>query len=361
MDLERQIMMGIFAISGITFPALACTGISLTAKDNSFVQARTIEWASGPVTSEYVIIPRGEKMISFTPDGQNGLEFTARYGVVGLSMAMKEFIVDGVNEEGLAAGLFYFPEYGKYAEYEADQSARTLSDLQVVPWILTQFSSIDEVKAAISEVRIVSLDPKLASTVHWRISEPNGKQVVLEILDGGIPHFYDNEVGVITNSPGYPWQVTNLNNYVNLFPGNAPSQKIGNIELNYFGGSSGMLGLPGDFTPPSRFVRAAFFCATAPQQANAFDTVMLSFHLLNNFDVPIGVEHSRGATTELMSATQWTIAVDLTNRIVYYKTAHNNTIRCIELREIDFATVKLQSHPLDEVKQQPVVKLKIER
>lgn len=356
---SKKIIVGIAAACSSLTPAFACTGISLTAKDGSFVHARTIEWAGSALKSEYVIVPRGEQLTSFTPTGKNGISFHARHGVVGLSTAEKEFIVDGINEAGLAAGLFYFPRYGSYVEYDPRLNAQTLADLQVVPWILTQFSTIDEVKSAIDKVHIVSLDPQIASTVHWRISEPDGRQVVVEIIDGKA-HFYENSVGVITNSPGFEWHVTNLNNYINLAPGDAPLWKLGGVDLHYFGGDSGLLGLPGDFTPPSRFVRAAFFRATAPQRADAFETVVQCFHLLNNFDVPIGVEHPLGEVPDIPSATQWTIAVDLTHRIVYYKTAYNNTIRCIELADIDFAKVAYQSHPLDKVQQQPAEKIHIQ-
>lgn len=354
-----NLLVSLSAIGSGTLPTVACTGISLTAKDGSYIQARTIEWAGSALNSEYVIIPREKEFISYTPHGQNGLEFKAKYGAIGLSVEQKEFIVDGINEVGLSAGLFYFPRYGEYVEYDESKNAETLADLQVVPWILTQFSSIDEVKAAIKQVRIVSLDPEIASTVHWRIGEPNGRQVVLEIVDG-IPCFYENEVGVLTNSPGFMWHIANLNNYINLFPGNAPEQKLGNVELHYFGGSSGMLGLPGDFTPPSRFIRAAFFRATAPKQHTAFDTVIQSFHLLNNFDVPIGVEHARGEAPDIPSATQWTISIDLTHCTIYYKTAYNNHIRSIELGSVDFSKVAYQSHPLDKVKQQPIERIAIQ-
>lgn len=347
-------------LAGSTPPLMACTGISLSAKDGSFVHARTIEWSAGYVPCEYVIIPRGQKIISYTPQGSDGLEFTARYGVAGCATAQKEFIVEGVNEAGLAAGLFYFAGYGEYADFDVAKLSQTLADLQVVPWILTQFSTIDEVKEAISQVHIVSLDPQVASTVHWRISQPDGRQVVLEILDGGVPHFYDNEVGVITNSPGFPWQLTNLNNYVNLYPGDAASHSLGGLTLQHLSGSSGMIGLPGDFTSPSRFVRAAFLRNTAPVQADAFSAVTLCFHLLNNFDVPIGLEHPYGKAPDLPSSTQWTTATDLTHRRLYYKTAYNNHIRCIDLMAIDFDKVKYQSHPMDAHRVQPVEMLKID-
>ena len=115
-----------------------------------------------------------------------------------------------------------------------------------------------------------------------------------------------------------------------------------------------MLGLPGDFPPPSRFVRAAFFRNTAPQGPDGFSTVTQCFHILNNFDIPIGIEHPLGEAPDIPSATQWTSAIDLTNGRVYYKTMYNNTIRCIDLAGIDFGKVAYQVHPLDRQKQQPI-------
>ena len=107
-------------------------------------------------------------------------------------------------------------------------------------------------------------------------------------------------------------------------------------------------------------MRAAFYRATAPQRKTAFETVLQCFHLLNTFDIPIGIEHTAGEAPDIPSATQWTSAIDLTNRKVYYKTAYNNTIRCIDLAQIDFANARYQSHPLDNVPQQPVENIVVE-
>ena len=351
----KQLLLGLVGICG-AFEVLACTGISLTAADGSYIQSRTIEWGDSALESMYVVIPRGQQLQSVTPDSVAGLSFRARYGVVGLAVVDERFIAEGINEAGLSAGLFFFPQYGSYESYEPSQRDRTLVDLEVAQWLLTQFSTIDEVKAAIGGVRIVGLEAN--AVVHWRIGEPSGRQVVLEIV-GGVPHFYENEVGVLTNAPGFEWQVTNLNNYVNLRPGDVKPYKIGEKTLRAFGATAGFLGLPGDDTPPSRFVRAAFFRATAPQRATAFATVQECFHLLNNFDVPIGLEHPAGQCPDIPSATQWTSAIDLTHRVVYYKTAYNNTIRCIDLAQIDFRKVRYQVHPLDRTQTQPVERITV--
>ena len=109
--------------------------------------------------------------------------------------------------------------------------------------------------------------------------------MVLEIIDG-MPRFYENKLGVLTNSPGFEWQLTNLNNYVNLFPGSAPTQQLGSTLLAPFGAGADSWASPGDVTPPSRFVRAAFYQATAPQAPSAEEAVRQCFQILNNFDIP---------------------------------------------------------------------------
>ncbi len=339
--------------------ASACTGISLGAKDGSRVVARTVEWASSAMECGYVVAPRGQMHQSLTPTGENGLKYKSLYGYVGIYTEYAPFVVEGVNEAGLSAGLFFFPQYGRYASYNQKHNSRTLCDMQFVSWVLSQFSSIEQLKAAMDEIDLVSLDSRIG-TVHWRITEPNGKMVVLEFTDGK-PHFYDNHLGVITNSPGFDWQMMNLNNYVNLHPGAASSQEIQKgVELRAFGGGGGMLGLPGDYTPPSRFVRAAFFQTTAPVQPTGFDAVMTAFHLLNNFDVPVGVQNAREKVPAgLPSATQFTSAADLADMKLYYRTAWNSNVRCIDLMNIDFKKVKFQTHPLDEEKVQPVEMIKV--
>lgn len=337
----------------------ACTGIALTARDGSQVVARTVEWAATPMQCGYVVAPRGHSHQSYTPTGDNGLKYDSVYGYVGIYTEYEPFVVEGVNEAGLSAGLFFFPGYGEYAPYNPDNNSRTLCDMQFVSWVLSQFSSIDQVKEALQELDLVTLNHKIGA-VHWRIAQPDGKMVVLEVV-GGVPHFYDNELGVLTNSPGFEWHITNLNNYVNLEPGSAPDNTIKQgVTLKSLGHGSGMLGLPGDFTPPSRFVRAAFFQTSAPQWPTGHETVIQAFHILNSFDIPIGSQFEKDKIPEgLPSATQFTAATDQTAGKFYYRTAWNSNIRCIDLRSIDFSRISYQSHPLDTVKEQPVEMLTI--
>ena len=277
---------------------------------------------------------------------------------MGLAVEEDPFVVEGVNETGLSAGLFYFPEYGEYPEYDASQNDKTLGDLQLVSWVLSGFRSVDEVKQALQDVRVTAIDPR-SSTVHWRITEQNGRQIVVEIVAGKL-QCYDNPLGVLTNSPGFEWHQTNLNNYVNLVPGTMSDRLVGDLTLRAFGGGSGLHGIPGDMTPPSRFVRAAFFQTTAPRQENGEAAVLQAFHILNNFDIPVGIQFAEGQTVpDIPSATQWTVATDLQNRRIYFRTMYNSNIRCIDLKAIDFKKVHFQSAMLDAVHKQPIEMVRV--
>ena len=90
----------------------ACTGISFLAEDGGYVQARTIEWGNSYLPSEYVIVPRGQDLVSYTPTGVNGLRFRAKYGLVGLAIIQKEFVAEGLNEVGLSLDCFICPIMG---------------------------------------------------------------------------------------------------------------------------------------------------------------------------------------------------------------------------------------------------------
>lgn len=351
----RRAAAAVAALTCALFSDLsACTGISFMAKDGSFVLARTAEWGGSDLHSRYVVVPRGYRHVSLTADGGNGMIFTGKYGYVGVAANMDQFVLEGLNEKGLSAGLFFFPGYGQYPEYDSTEVSRTVPDMQVVSWILSGFSTVQEVIDHFDEIIVTMLYPQ-SGTSHWRVGDPSGRQVVIEIT-GGKTHIYENTVGVLTNSPDFPWHVTNLNNYVNLAFGEADGNAFSAYpQVRRFGAGTGMIGIPGDVTPPSRFVRAAYYQATAPQYPTGEETVMSCFLILNNFDIPIGVERQKGQEpTDIPGATQFTTAADTKGLKMYWRTCWNSTIRCIDLNDIDFSKVKYTVEPLDKVRRQSV-------
>lgn len=345
----------------IATPAIACTGITLHTRQGTTISARTIDWSREENDNIYIVVPRGHQEQSLLPDGtQNGMKFVAKYGYVGLGAERPEIVLDGTNETGLNAALFYFPDYGEYQEYDETMRDISLADFQVVSWILSNFSSIDEIQENISNVRIINVYPD-AATVHWRITEPNGRVVVMEIINGE-PTFHEDAIGVIANSPHFDWHYTNLNNYVNLKAGDAAPLKLGTDTLKSFSRGTGLLGLPGDFSSPSRFVRASFFSNMIIEQPDGPSTINQAFHILNNFDVPFSTVFAPGTEpVKMPSATQWTIATDLGNKILYYHTMYNRTIRKIDMNTIDFETIPFQFAPLDDVKTETMIPIQIKQ
>lgn len=334
----------------------ACTGISVRTKDNNLVQGRTIEFGEYNLNSRVVVSPRGREFTSITPNGKtDGYKWKAKYGFVGASVVYEQFIGEGINEAGLNAGLFYFPNYGSLAKFDSKDTATSVADMELVGWILSNFATVDEVKEGIKKIKVVNIaydeEGNPLPTAHWRIADAKGNNVVLEIVNNGEVKFYDNKVGVLTNAPDYEWQVKNLNNYVNIYGGNAKSYEVNGQKIFSFGSGTGALGLPGDITPPSRFVRAFFYLNFSNTPENSEAGRELAFHILNNFDIPIGIEypeeHRDKIPKNLPSATQWTAVSDLNNRIFYYKTMFNSQIRKIDLKNTDFSKVKYHSFPMD--------------
>ena len=148
------------------FDAHACTGISLSSNDGSRIVARTVEWAATPMQCGFSVCPRGHQHQSYTPSGENGLKYVGIYGYVGIYTEYEPFVVEGVNESGLSAGLFFFPNYGEYAPYKESENSRTLCDMQFVSWVLSQFSSIAQVKEALKTVNLVTLDSKIGAQLR---------------------------------------------------------------------------------------------------------------------------------------------------------------------------------------------------
>lgn len=354
--MKTKLILIILMMWAIMLPeAKACTGISLQTQTNQPVTARTIEWAAQRLKAMYVVMPRGQKQYSLLPDGTSqGKQFTAEYGYVGIAVEDDAFVMEGINEAGLGAGLFYFPEYGEYMPYKEEDKSICVSDMQFVAWLLSTCATIDEMVALLPTIRVVGIDPR-ASTVHWRVTEPSGRQVVVEIVNQEVK-VHENPLGVLTNSPEFTWHIINLNNYVNLMAGAVEEREIGVLKLKALSGGTGLYGLPGDMTSPSRFVRAAIFQSTAPRLESAEETVVQAFHLMNNFDIPIGVQFSNlDKVPDMPSATQVMIVSDLQNQRLYYRTMYNSTIRCIDLKKMKLGNTEFQVKPLETSTKQPIV------
>lgn len=334
----------------------ACTGITLRGGDGTLVFSRTMEWGTFDLEAEFVVIPRGAELNAATmSDGKAGMKWSAKYGVAGLSGVGSLIMGDAVNETGLTVGAFYLPGYTEYQPYDSDKADISMSSTDATLYIASQFASIAEIREGLAEVRVVPVvDPMIAIVppIHYMVTEPSGKAAVIEYIDGELTVF-DAPLGVVTNAPNYDWHIDNLKNYLNLSAVALPAIELEGQSFAPLGAGSGMIGLPGDFTPPSRFVRAVAFTQTARPTEGAFDTVRESFRILDNFNVPASAAEGSAGSDELetliYSATQWTVATDITNMRIYYHTQWNRDVRMVDLNKIDFGddSAGIRRVPLD--------------
>lgn len=170
------------------------------------------------------------------------------------------------------------------------------------------------------------------------VTEPSGKSMVIEYA-GGEVRFFDNPLGVITNAPNYDWHMTNLRNYMNLSAVALPDVELENINFSPVGAGSGMIGLPGDNTPPSRFVRAVAWSQTARPTPESGETVYELFRILDNFNLPLGGAEgsdTAASTSDMRSSTIWTTAWDHGNMALYFHTQHNRRVRKVDLHGVEF-------------------------
>ncbi|MBA3721113.1 MAG: choloylglycine hydrolase family protein [Parachlamydiaceae bacterium] len=314
----------------------ACTGIKLIQKDGSIIHGRTLEFGV-VVDTSVVVIPRGFEFKGTTPKGP-GLAYKAKYASVG-SIAFDDMaIMDGINEKGLSVGTFYFPGFAGYSEITSENQSKGLSPVEFSNWIVTQFETIDEVKNSLNSVVIAPTVTKewgsAPAPFHYIVFEKNGRSLVIEPIDGKLMT-YENPLGVFTNSPTFDWHMENLRNYINLTVANIKPVKIGKLELAPFGQGSGMVGMPGDFTPPSRFVRAAIFSTSALPSNNANEGVFQAFHILNQFDIPVGVAREKIDDTIYSDYTLVTCVRDPQSLKYYFRTYEDQNIKFVDLNKFD--------------------------
>ena len=336
-------------------PNYACTAITLKAEDGDLLTGRTMEWGLFDFNGEIRVIPKNYSFTGNTPDNKPGLKWSTKYGMAGISIFNKDAFTSGINEKGLVVALLYHPGFAKYAKYDPNKADKTMGPLDVPIFLLTTCETIQEVREAMKNIKVAPvIEPvlKIPPPVHFIISDQKGNQIVIEFRNGKVI-IYDAPLGVLTNDPFYDWHITNLRNYLFLKPNNIPDIKIKDLNFAPLGAGSGFLGMPGDFTPPSRFVRATYLSSTARKTSNGPETLYEMFQILDNFNVPLTPEEAE-KNPKMRSDTQWTVVYDTKNLVIYYHTQNNRRVREVNLNKINFTASSITKQPLDKVKSQDI-------
>lgn len=320
--------------AGIT-SASACTAITLTAKDEGVVVGRTMEFGLD-VKPSAVVVPAGTELTSSLPAEAKGIKYTSKYGMAGLNFMNKRMLVDGMNEKGVYVGALYLPGYASYPKVEAKTASKSMAPEDYVAWLLANFSSVEEIKKNYTNVILVQNPQKeiggQSFPGHFIVVDATGASIVIEPVDNTLK-LHENPLRVLTNSPTFDWHMTNLENYVNLTAVNVEPLSLSGKKVNGFGQGTGLLGIPGDYTPPSRFVRAVAFSQSAIQLPTATETVGQVFHIMNAFDIPLGAIQEKQGDAIHYDFTQWTSVADLKNMNYYVKTYNNQSLRKIDIKE----------------------------
>ena len=314
----------------------SCTGIVIKTKNGVTIPARTMEFGFD-IRSNLLVIPKGTK-ISFLSSvaDKTGYQTTAKYGFAGMNAVEKEIVVDGINEAGLYLGSFYFSGFSSFEKLSDENQSRAVSSEEMGNYVLSQFATVEEVIEGLNKITVVGSfieDIQGEAPFHYAISDASGRSIVVEYTKNGM-RIYDNTVNVICNNPTYDWHLTNLRNYINLAADNSEGLTINGQKYDPLAEGSGMLGLPGDYTSVSRFVRATAFVNTALPCENEEEGIFRAFHILNAFDIPKGVVREPTPDQVFTDYTIWTSAADTKNLKYYYKTYLNQGIKELDLMEM---------------------------
>ncbi|MDT7987821.1 choloylglycine hydrolase [Clostridium perfringens] len=305
-----------------------CTGLALETKDGLHLFGRNMD-IEYSFNQSIIFIPRNFKCVNKS----NKKELITKYAVLGMGTIFDDYptFADGMNEKGLGCAGLNFPVYVSYSK-EDIEGKTNIPVYNFLLWVLANFSSVEEVKEALKNANIVDIpisENIPNTTLHWMISDITGKSIVVEQTKEKL-NVFDNNIGVLTNSPTFDWHVANLNQYVGLRYNQVSEFKLGDQSLTALGQGTGLVGLPGDFTPASRFIRVAFLRdAMIKNDKDSIDLIEF-FHILNNVAM---VRGSTRTVEEKSDLTQYTSCMCLEKGIYYYNTYENNQINAIDMNK----------------------------
>jgi choloylglycine hydrolase len=355
--LVRRLSFTLAAIAALALPlhgALGCTSFILQSQDGGTVYARTMEFAL-PLHSRVIIIPRNLALSGTGPDGQagSGLSWRGRYGVVGMDGIGLPIVVDGMNEAGLAGGALYLPGYAGYQTVPPGQERNSVASYELLLYVLTSFATVAEAKAGVPKILVNQSSQavfKMPVPLHVTLHDSSGASLVIEYIGGRLT-MYDNPTGVMTNAPPFDWHLAHLGQYLNLSVTEPKPRTLGTLTLDPPSSGAGSVGLPGDMTSPSRFLRAFLFSYSAPKEPTSGDAMRLAFHILNNFDIVPGVirtsaDAAAGGGVNGTEITEWSVVADLKAKRYYVRTFEDLQAREVDLDKAGLDGTAIRTIPI---------------
>lgn len=298
-----------------------CTCIDFQTKDHYFGRNLDLEYRFG---EKVVITPENYRL-----ELKNGSSFCTKYAMIGMASVKDCYplYAEATNEKGLSMAGLNFPNSACFCTPK--ESRINLCPHELIPYFLGLYATVSELRPVLADLNITdrSLVPDLpVATLHWMISD-HTECIILEQMEDGLK-VYDNPVGILTNDPPFNYQLTHLNSYMNLSPSYGENKFSSKLNLKQYGMGMGAIGLPGDASPTSRFVRAAFSKCNSVCPEDEETSVTQFFHILDSVSVVKGTTLTKDGLDEL---TLYSCCMNTTRGIYYYKTYNNSQITAIRM------------------------------
>ena len=312
-----------------------CTAITFRTRDHYF--GRNLDFEHG--FGETVVITPRNYPIAF----RKSAPMLSHYAIIGMAVVDKGYPLyfDGTNEKGLSMAGLYFPENAVYLPEKP--GADNITPFEFIPWILGDCQNISQAKDKLSNLNLVDIsysEEYPLSPLHWIIADKDASLVV-EPTDDGIK-IYENPIGVLTNNPPFDFQLHNLTKYLNLTREEAVSRFAPNYALTPYSRGMGTIGLPGDLSSPSRFVRAAFVKLNSVCRDTEAASICQFFHILGSVVQQEGCVRVGNA----FEKTIYTSCCNTDKGIYYYTTYENPQITGISMHNCDLNSPKVSVFPL---------------
>ncbi|QWD90384.1 linear amide C-N hydrolase [Polynucleobacter sp. MWH-Braz-FAM2G] len=334
----------------------ACTSFLLKGSDGGFVYGRTMEFGL-PLKSQLTVIPRNLAMAGVGVDGKpgTGLNWTTKYAAAGMNGLGMPVLLDGMNEKGLVGGLLNAPNTAVYQVVSPADSASSIASVQMLIYALTNFATVDEVKAGFQKIKInrstIPAYNNKSAPVRMTLHDASGKSIVIEYLKGELV-ITDNPTGVMTNDPAFRDQLNNIGNYANLTNVEKNPMMINGATYVPPSSGSGLHGLPGDYLSPSRFIRALFLSKSVPTSYPTTQQVNTAWHILGSFDIPPGAislpaTNAYGGGAGGIEITEWSVVADNKNLVYNLKMFESTNIYTYDLKKMDMNAKEIKYIKLD--------------
>lgn len=307
-----------------------CTAITYTTKDHYF--GRTFDWE----------VSYGEK-ITFTPRNYPFVfrkmpKMESHYAMLGIAVVVKEYPLyyDAVNEAGLGMAGLNFPNNTDYKDLREDKE--NITPFELIPWILGQCATVREARKKLEQINLVKIsfsEQFPLSPLHWIIADKE-ESITVECVKEGLK-VYDNPVGVLTNNPPFDMQLFYLSNFMQISRNEPQNFFADGLELVPYSRGMGGIGLPGDWSSASRFVKAAFTKMNSLSGESEEESVSQFFHILGSVEQIRGciLLEKRDDGQDIYEISIYTSCCNLDKGVYYYKTYDNSSVSCVDMHKED--------------------------